>query len=287
MLEKHQNLVIGNFALSNIYLDGKLAQSNLLGGMGFRVALAFAFFGVSLNVITMFGFEDEWLETIKHLKENNVRIINYGQNQQSIKFDWFYNKNKLDTIRIHNPELMDKLVLSIKGQEIAHYNQIVLCSLGLKNELKVINKVAPTSTISYIFHESNLNNSDAKDYFELFKRINYLFLNEEEAVMLTGNSNIDESGRFLSSLSKHCFITMGKKGALVFIDGEKRCIIPALDIVDIVERNSGGAGDTFAGATIAALAISCNPLIAARLGSLLAGVTIQEYLTEKLINFIS
>jgi len=48
------------------------------------------------------------------------------------------------------------------------------------------------------------------------------------------------------------------------------------------EYNAAGAGDTYAGGVLAALSLNFDLRAACRLGSLLASVTVNDYLTNNL-----
>lgn len=69
------------------------------------------------------------------------------------------------------------------------------------------------------------------------------------------------------------FITMGEEGCLVIATGESH-LVPAVRVPPPVD--TVGAGDTFLSALTVALAAGANPVEAARLGHLAAGVTVKK-----------
>ncbi len=100
----------------------------------------------------------------------------------------------------------------------------------------------------------------------LFASAEIFFMNENEAIGLFGS--LDEARTRAGAL---LFITLGARGALVY-QGEHRTQIPG---IQVNELDPTGAGDTFCGATLAALVRGEHPSIAAQSGVALAAQEIQ------------
>ncbi|WP_194777880.1 adenosine kinase [Pararhodonellum marinum] len=74
--------------------------------------------------------------------------------------------------------------------------------------------------------------------------VDFLFANEEEAMLYTGKDNLMEAREELKKAAKHFVITQGKNGAMIF-DGDTFIDIEPYETTAV---DSNGAGDMFAGA---------------------------------------
>ncbi|MCI8559771.1 MAG: sugar kinase [Dorea sp.] len=94
------------------------------------------------------------------------------------------------------------------------------------------------------------NNETVPDMAKAFSYIDYLFANEAEASLLTGETDMKKAaGALLLSGVKHVIIKRGKKGCFVKTDS-KEYQIPAKEAVCI---DTTGAGDSFTAGFIYAL----------------------------------
>ncbi|HZY43964.1 MAG TPA: carbohydrate kinase family protein [Anaerolineae bacterium] len=95
----------------------------------------------------------------------------------------------------------------------------------------------------------------------LFDLVDLFFMNENEATLLFGSVEAarTQPGHIL-------FITLSARGALV-LQGEHATHVPG---VPAIELDPTGAGDTFCGATLAALTRGDHPIMAAKSAALLA-----------------
>jgi sugar/nucleoside kinase (ribokinase family) len=86
------------------------------------------------------------------------------------------------------------------------------------------------------------------------KRTNLIFLNDEEARLLTGEDNLIKAGAALRAMGpSEAVIKKGEHGALLFT-AEGICAMPALPLESV--NDPTGAGDSFAGAMLGVLAAS-------------------------------
>jgi phosphoglycolate phosphatase-like HAD superfamily hydrolase len=69
------------------------------------------------------------------------------------------------------------------------------------------------------------------------------------------------------------FVTRGDRGCLV-VDGGRCDVVPGLHLVE--KTDPVGAGDSMLSGLTAALAVGCDPLVAATFGGFVAGVTVQK-----------
>ena len=121
----------------------------------------------------------------------------------------------------------------------------------------------------------------------LLEKIDILLINDEEAVMLAGNSNLFISaGKILEMGPKFVIIKRGVHGAIIFGD-EFEFHVPAFPIDEVVDPT--GAGDTFAGGFMAYIAMSDSiseehlkrAMVA---GTILASFCVEDFGVERLLN---
>jgi sugar/nucleoside kinase (ribokinase family) len=110
---------------------------------------------------------------------------------------------------------------------------------------------------------------------QLFESVDLFFMNENEANLLFGHV---EAAR--ARPGQVLFVTLGERGALV-IQGEYVTHVPG---VHGVELDPTGAGDTFCGATLAGLARSEHPVMAARGAVTLAAEMIGQIGPTRLVS---
>ncbi|MFZ9982224.1 MAG: adenosine kinase [Cyclobacteriaceae bacterium] len=103
--------------------------------------------------------------------------------------------------------------------------------------------------------------------------VDLLFCNEEEAMMVTGTTDLEAAAKKMRQLSKKFAITMGANGALVF-DGEFEIKIQPYSTKAV---DTNGAGDMFAGAFLYAITHGHNFAGAGRLASLASSRVVSQW----------
>ena len=118
------------------------------------------------------------------------------------------------------------------------------------------------------------NEEKVWDMKETFSQIDYLFANEEESKMVTGKSSLDEiADEFLHVGVKHIIIKCGGEGCYV-CTADKRQRFPAVEDVKCLDTT--GAGDTFAGGFICALAEGKSLEECAKWGNACGSITVEK-----------
>ena len=104
--------------------------------------------------------------------------------------------------------------------------------------------------------------------------VDFVFPNLHEATAITGRSSPEEAARALRGLgARTVVVTMGADGCLVLDDGGP-VRIPAITDLPVVDTT--GAGDGFAGGFLAVTLAGGTPVLAGRVGTLVAARTISE-----------
>ncbi|MBU4313006.1 MAG: hypothetical protein KJ706_09845 [Candidatus Omnitrophica bacterium] len=115
---------------------------------------------------------------------------------------------------------------------------------------------------------------------KLMKNVSFVFLNDSEARLFSGESNIIKAGKFLLSLGpKFAIIKRGEYGAILFTEDRVLLLTPAFLLEDVSDPT--GAGDTFAGGFMGYLAktgkIDTDSVRKALLyGSVMASFTVED-----------
>jgi len=124
------------------------------------------------------------------------------------------------------------------------------------------------------------------DVIELIKKVNIFLLNDEEAMQLTGLTDLDKiADQFLSYGPEIVIIKKGGEGSLLAFKNEKIniSVVPNTSVFDPT-----GAGDSFAGGVlgyIAKFGIN-NPVDAVVHGTVTASYTVSGFGLEKLCMII-
>lgn len=108
---------------------------------------------------------------------------------------------------------------------------------------------------------------------DLFATPDVAFLNLQEALTVTGTGAVNDAARVLANAGRLTVITMGSDGAML-IDRHQEAIIPpvAATPVDVT-----GAGEAYGGAFAAEYLATKDPLRAARRGSVVAALCVEDW----------
>ena len=129
-------------------------------------------------------------------------------------------------------------------------------------------------------------NIQKKELLELLPRIDGLLLNDSEAMLLTGESNLVRAGHATRKLGpKFVILKKGEHGALLFHE-DQVFFAPALPLEEVFDPT--GAGDTFAGGFSGFIAQSENISFgnmknAIIYGSNLASFCVEKFGTERML----
>lgn len=115
----------------------------------------------------------------------------------------------------------------------------------------------------------------------LMKKVSFVFLNDAEARLFSGETNIIKSGRFILSLGpRFVIIKRGEYGAILFNRDEILLLTPAYLLEAVCDPT--GAGDTFAGGFMGYLAKmdrinNQNVRNALLYGSVMASFAVEDF----------
>ncbi len=122
---------------------------------------------------------------------------------------------------------------------------------------------------------------------KLMKNVSFVFLNDAEARLFSGESNIIKAGKFLLSLGpRFAIIKRGEYGAILFTGDAISFLTPAFLLETVYDPT--GAGDTFAGGFMGYLAkmnrvddqVVRNALL---YGSVMASFTVEDFSVNRFL----
>jgi len=159
-------------------------------------------------------------------------------------------------------------------------SNVFLANIHPSLQLSVINQMAGKPLI--VTDTMNLWIETTKnELLKVLKKSDILLINESEAELISGTNNIDRSAVQLRGLGPSTVvIKKGSSGAVLF-HGEEKVSIGAYPVKDVIDTT--GAGDTFGGGFVSALASGGTFRDALIKGSALASICVEGFGVESLL----
>ena len=271
-------LIVGSIALDTIE-NNRGKREDLIGGSTTYVTVA-AGRSVPVNVVGVIGndFPDEGLKIYQRYANSLVDL----ECKEGNTFRWGgrYGEN------MDNRETLftDLGVFSDFSPRLSTVNKnvsnVFLANIHPSLQLSVINQMAGKPLV--VTDTMNLWIETTKnELLEVLKKSDILLINESEAELITGTNNIDRSAVQLQGLGPSTVvIKKGSSGAVLF-HGEEKVSIGAYPVKDVIDTT--GAGDTFGGGFVSALASGGTFLDALIKGSALASICVEGFGVESLL----
>jgi sugar/nucleoside kinase (ribokinase family) len=175
----------------------------------------------------------------------------------------FFSPSHLDESAIRNSSyvyLEGYLVASPKGLEAMKETK----RIAEKNDVKVALTFSDPSMVKYF---------SAQMQQIVGASVDFLFCNDEEAMIFTGTNDVNDAREKLKQVAKRFVITLGANGALIF-DGDTFIKIEPYKVVAV---DTNGAGDMFAGAFLYAITHHHSWAEAGKLASLAASKVVAQW----------
>ena len=271
-------LIIGSIALDTIE-NNRGKREDLIGGSTTYATVA-AGRSVPVNVVGVIGndFPDEGLEIYQRYANSLVDL----ECKEGNTFRWGsrYGEN-MDS---RETLFTDLGVFSDFSPRLSTVNKnvsnVFLANIHPSLQLSVINQMAGKPLI--VTDTMNLWIETTKnELLEVLKKSDILLINESEAELISGTNNIDRSAVQLQGLGPSTVvIKKGSSGAVLF-HGEEKVSIGAYPVKDVIDTT--GAGDTFGGGFVSALASGGTFRDALIKGSALASICVEGFGVESLV----
>ncbi|MEM3516759.1 MAG: PfkB family carbohydrate kinase [Candidatus Bathyarchaeia archaeon] len=263
---------VGNLAKQEFIVNGE--SQIFLSGSAAYTALAAKTINVNVTLISSIGkdFPQVWLKT---LINKGIKLkIKKVKSKPSIFFRSLNNKLIGRNIKVHakNLPLLLKNTLKIDNPDL-----IYIAPNNLEIQKKLLNIANLTNSIIGLgIHEYDLKRVRVKDVLNLINHVNFFFLNELEAKLLTKKNSLLNAIKILEcySINKVIVVTIGAKGTILIYNG-KVVHVPAFQVE--AEIDPIGAGDSFAGAFLAKYLVCRDFIEACKYGCLISSLVVTDF----------
>jgi sugar/nucleoside kinase (ribokinase family) len=243
-------LVVGSVAYDNI-ITPRASGERILGGSASYAALAASFFAPT-RLVGVVG-HDFAPRDIERLRARGIDLEGLQVDKSGPTFEWkgkyHENFNRRDTLEINlnvferfRPQLPDAY---------QHSEYALLGNIHPALQLHVRKGLRPqvfaaADTIDLWIETTR------EELLAVLRAIDLFVINDSEAGILTGESNLIRAGQALRKLGpKYIIIKKGEHGAYLF-HPDGMFALPAYPVLEL--HDPTGAGDSFAGALLGALA---------------------------------
>jgi len=242
MKKNREIVVVGSVAYDDVKTI-KGDKKRLLGGSGTYFSIAASLF-TKVNLVGVIG-DDFNSSDIEMFNKNSI-CTKYLKKEVGPTFHWggiysddFLNRETIFTnlgvFENFDPQIdsnsFDKPIL-------------FLANIQPTLQMKVINQVNDSHLIVLdtmnLWIENNLN-----QLIQVIKKSDILLINDEEAIQITNEQNLQNAGEKLLCFGlKYVIIKKGGKGSMI-ISNSELINVPAVPNIDVYDPT--GAGDSFAG----------------------------------------
>lgn len=274
---------VGNLGWQSIKIEQK--RRGFPGGAALHFGL-FASLWLSIKMFSVAGPKSKWRSLIKQLAALGIDTEGIEYADEEIHFFTEYSRDfQLQEFKIKNPEIMDGVAKLAKKISLEKGSFFHICPLNFKSQLAFVSLANKRKIpVSLQVHFSGVGKETKNKYFRMFKKVDILFLNREEARNLTGKKGILSSGQKLASYCKGLiFITAADKEVVVFKNGN--FLVKTKPIVPKKILNVTGAGDAFAAGVLGGLRHFNNIRKALALGLITANLSLQFESTLDTLNY--
>ena len=272
-------LIVGSIALDTIE-NQKGKKEDLIGGSA-TYGMVAAGRLVPVNVVGVIGndFPDEGLKIYKRYANSLVDL----ECKEGNTFRWGgrYGEN-MDS---RETLFTDLGVFSDFSPRLSTVNKnvsnVFLANIHPSLQLSVINQMAGKPLI--VTDTMNLWIETTKNkLLKVLKKSDILLINESEAELISGTNNIDRSAVQLQGLGPSTVVIKKGSSGVVLFHGEEKVSIGAYPVKDVIDTT--GAGDTFGGGFVSALASGGTFRDALIKGSALASICVEGFGVESLLD---
>jgi len=258
--------------------------ADVLGGSCIYFAAAASFLGPVRLVGAVGGdFPEHFLDTFRHF---NIDLLGLERRSGSKTFRWsakyMENMNERQTTSVELNVLAEPLSPVPSAYRDSRY--IFLANTDPASQLKLLNQF-PNRALAVADTMDLWINTQRDALMHLLKCVDGLVLNDDEAQMLAGETNLLRAAeRIVTMGPKFVIVKKGEHGALIEHAGMK-VMLPAYPTPNVVDPT--GAGDSFAGGMMGYLAATGDMSLtglrcAAAYGTVVASFNIESFSLERL-----
>jgi sugar/nucleoside kinase (ribokinase family) len=281
-LQENDILVVGSVAFDSIETPQGVAE-RVLGGSATYFSAAARFFGpVRLVAVVGGDFGPEHLEFFSERQIDTKGL----RREQGKTFYW---KGRYAEGFTSRTTLVTELNVfeSFRPSLPEHYREtpvVFLANIHPELQLDVLKQVEAPKIVAMDTMDFWMGETLAK-LKEVLRQARVVIINDEEALQLAESPSVPEAARRIREMGPDLvLIKKGEHGAFLRI-ADYSCSLPAYPTAAVVDPT--GAGDTFAGGFLGALAVSGdfrldNVRRAMACGTVLASFCVEGFGTERL-----
>jgi sugar/nucleoside kinase (ribokinase family) len=269
-------VVVGSIALDTLHTPHGSAE-DCLGGSASYSAFA-ASYHAPVNMVAVVG--TDFPENARGLFDQRgvdtagLEVVEGGTFRWGGRYH--DDMNRRDTLFTHLNVFEDfhpKLPDSYRDSEV-----VFLANIHPALQMEVLDQVGSPRFVA--LDTMNLWIDIARDdLVKALGRIDLLFLNDEEAMQLSGEANVTAAVRALKAMGpKHVVVKKGEHGAVLFANGDDPYVQPTVLLESVVDPT--GAGDAFAGGFLGHVAQSGNADARTLRQAMVQGTVTASFTTE-------
>ena len=279
-------LILGSFIYDSISTPFGSRQ-RILGGSANYATLATAFYQKPISVVGSIGrdYQESDLEKlmVRGVDTSHIYVVEDQTAHWEGHYDETLNEaktlNEADFIRVFSKHCED-LRLSLQSASFQS-SYVLLGNTAPDLQMAVLNQVAKQPlVVGYDTRDAWIHQRQQRDKIkEILKRVDILFVNEEECRLLAQTQNTLDATLKLQALGPRAIIIKrGEYGFLLAYQGQILSL-PAFPLKKVVDTT--GAGDVFAGAVMGFLMQSAPHLNKKLLGeACLHGTVVASFVVE-------
>ena len=275
--------VIGSAALDSIETS-EASMKDILGGSSVYASMSASFFS-PVNLISVVGedFPEKYFEMLKKRKID----ISGVEIKEGRTFRW---KARYDKDMAHARTLKTELNV-FEGfrpyvpKTVSSFDNLLLANIDPELQSYIFHKIKPRGIVACDTMNLWIENR-RKELLNLLEKVDIFLLNDAEARQLSGEKNLLNAAKYLSSKGAGMVVIKKGEHGVLFFSKELSFMTPAYLLRKV--NDPTGAGDTFAGGMLGYITgrkkLNSGVLRRALVyGSIMASFSVERFSAEGLL----
>ena len=272
-------LVVGTIAYDTIQTPYARVDK-IFGGSATHIALASSKFNLDCSIISIVGndFKKKYLELLKGngINTSGISISNKGKTFQwsGQYFSDMKTRKTIETQLNVLEEFEPKVTKEFSDPDI-----LVLANLHPEIQINTLNQITKKPKLIVLDTMNFWIDNFRSPLNKIISMVDVISINDEEALMLTGENSITKAVKKIINLGpKFIIVKEGHKGASLFYD-EQNFFVPSFPVKEVVDPT--GAGDSFIGGFVGYLAEQNQISIETMKNALVYACAMGSFIVEK------
>jgi sugar/nucleoside kinase (ribokinase family) len=272
---------IGMLGIDNTKIGSSSHKS--FGGAALHFCAASAVIGIPFRIIS-YSKKENWQDVFSLLKNNTVNLDLIANSESDIEFYLEYDKdlkfiseNFNEILPLNPPSLVEIIEQTIVKGQFVH-----ICPTTPEDDEKYLIEVLKKECeISMQMHIFNLA-KNIEFYRSILKNLSYVFMNEQEALILSNKNSLVESISYLRNATNAVIYITSSRGVIALSPSNNyECSSISIQPIDPT-----GAGDAFAGGCTAARLLTNRQDVALRMGTICAATKLRDLSSRNLLKLL-